>query len=61
MNGANTIDRDEALLRPIQKTGWKFWAFSAVLVGIWAWGMYAWFTQLDTGLTVTGMNIPVYW
>jgi len=58
---AHVIDPDEALLRPIQKTGWKFWAFSAVLVGIWAWGMYAWFTQLDNGLTVTGMNIPVYW
>ena len=54
-------DPDEALLRPVQKTGWRFWSFSAVLIAIWAWGMYAWSTQLRSGLDVTGLNLPVYW
>jgi len=48
-------------MRPIQRTTWKFWAFSAVLVAIWAWGMVAWYTQLETGLDVTGLNVPVFW
>ncbi len=57
----HSIGADAALLRPIQKTTWRFWAFSSVLVGIWLWGMYAWRTQLGSGLDVTGLNVPVYW
>ena len=37
MEGTTTsLESDEALLRPIQKTTWKFWLFSAVLIAIWA-------------------------
>jgi len=54
-------EADEALFRPMERTGWKFWAFSAVLLAIWAWGMYAWTTQLRSGLDVTGLNVPVFW
>ncbi|MBC8327841.1 MAG: polysulfide reductase NrfD [Planctomycetes bacterium] len=54
-------DPDEVLMRPMQRTTWRFWAFSAVLLAIWAWGMYAWYTQLGAGLDVTGLNVPVYW
>jgi molybdopterin-containing oxidoreductase family membrane subunit len=57
----STLGQDAVLLRPIQKTTWKFWTLCSVLVLIWAWGMYAWYTQLDSGLNVTGLNVPVFW
>jgi molybdopterin-containing oxidoreductase family membrane subunit len=60
-SGIAALGVDAVLVRPIQKTGWKFWTSSAVLVAIWAWGMYAWSTQLDSGLNRTGLNVPVYW
>lgn len=56
-----SIGADQILLRPIQRTGWKFWVFSAILFFIWLFGMYAWMSQLRQGLTVTGLNVPVYW
>lgn len=43
------------------ETGWKFWAFMCGMLAVWAWGMFAWFSQLREGLDVTGLNIPVYW
>ncbi|RMH02869.1 MAG: polysulfide reductase [Planctomycetota bacterium] len=55
------VDPDEVLLRPMQRTGWKFWLFSAVMLAIWAFGMYEWTVQLRSGLQVTGLNVPVYW
>jgi len=60
---ANTaaLARDEALLRPMRPIGWRFVAFSAVLIAIWLWGMYAWSRQLRQGLDATGLNVPVYW
>jgi len=58
---AESLGQDQILLRPIQHTTWRFWAFSAVLIAIWAWGMFAWYTQLDNGLQVTGLNVPVFW
>ncbi|HET9515004.1 MAG TPA: NrfD/PsrC family molybdoenzyme membrane anchor subunit [Gemmatimonadales bacterium] len=58
---ANPLEQDRALVRPIERSGWKFWAFSLVLVGIWLWGMGAWIRQLESGLEVTGLNVPVYW
>ena len=53
--------KDAALLRPIEKTTGKFWAFIGILLAIWAFGMYGWFNQLGRGLDVTGLNVPVYW
>jgi molybdopterin-containing oxidoreductase family membrane subunit len=58
---AAAVDQDEVLLRPIRAITPRFWAFSAVLLGIWAFGMWAWTKQLRSGLDVTGLNVPVYW
>jgi Ni/Fe-hydrogenase subunit HybB-like protein len=33
----------------------------AALLAIWFWGVYAYYTQVTTGLGITGMNRPVYW
>lgn len=56
-----SLGQDAVLLRPIQKTTWKFWVFIGILLCIWLWGMYAYLTQLREGLDVTGLNVPVYW
>ena len=53
--------RDDALLRPIERSGRAFWMFTGTLLAIGLWGVYAWSTQLRRGLSVTGLNVPVYW
>jgi Ni/Fe-hydrogenase subunit HybB-like protein len=55
------LGEDTLLLRPIQQTGRGFWVLVGILVAIGAWGGFAWFTQLRRGLSVTGLNVPVYW
>ena len=53
--------RDDALLQPIARSGRAFWMFAGTLLAIGLWGVYAWSTQLRKGLSVTGLNVPVYW
>ncbi|MFI5182503.1 MAG: NrfD/PsrC family molybdoenzyme membrane anchor subunit [Thermoanaerobaculia bacterium] len=55
------LGEDAHLLRPIEKTPRAFWIFVGILLAIGAWGVFAWFTQLRRGLSVTGLNVPVYW
>ncbi|TES90223.1 MAG: polysulfide reductase, partial [Anaerolineales bacterium] len=52
---------DPVLVAPIQRTGWRYWLLISILSAIVAWGIYAWVLQLREGLSVTGMNRPVYW
>ena len=53
--------RDDTLLKPIAKSGRPFWMLVGTLLTIGLWGVYAWSTQLRRGLSVTGLNVPVYW
>ena len=43
------ITIESVLLRPITHTTWRFWVFAGTLLAIWAFGMYAWTTQLRGG------------
>ncbi len=52
---------DDRLFQPIEKTTPRFWWFAASLLAIGLWGFYAWLWQLRRGLSVTGLNVPVYW
>ncbi len=52
---------DEALLRPVLHTTWRFWVLGAVLAAVAAWGANAYFVQFRWGLGVTGLNRPNYW
>ncbi|MHB0968931.1 MAG: NrfD/PsrC family molybdoenzyme membrane anchor subunit [Thermoanaerobaculia bacterium] len=54
-------DLDSRLLEPILKTEPRFWIFTGILFAIGLWGAFAWWTQLRRGLSVTGLNLPVYW
>lgn len=51
----------ELLVRPLLGAGSVSWALGVVLAAIFAWGLFAWITQVRTGLGVTGMNGRVAW
>ncbi|MBI2836984.1 MAG: polysulfide reductase NrfD [Acidobacteria bacterium] len=55
------LGEDARLLGPIRKTGRGFWLFAGSMLAIGLWGLFAWSTQLRNGLSVTGLNVPVYW
>ena len=55
------LGEDARLLRPIERTGRPFWISAAILLSIAAWGVFAYLSQLRRGLSVTGLNVPVYW
>lgn len=52
---------DEALIRPVLTTTWRFWLMGAVLAAISLWGVNAYLVQFRWGLGVTGLNRPNYW
>lgn len=52
---------DEALYRPIYETGKGFYITVSILLAIYIWSLYMYFTQVRSGLGVTGMNQPVTW
>ena len=58
---ASGLGLDERLLRPIEKPAKAFAIFALALFVLSAWGFVAWMAQLQRGLAVTGMNVPVYW
>ncbi len=52
---------DEAIIRPLVRTGRRFWITIAALSSFVMVGFVAWLVQLRSGLQVTGLNVPVYW
>ncbi len=52
---------EERALSPLARTGWRYWAWIAVLVAIITWALYAYATQIATGLYVTGMRDRISW
>jgi Ni/Fe-hydrogenase subunit HybB-like protein len=58
------IDRERIesdLFHSVEHTGPWFYAVLTGLLGVAAWGLYAYYVQLVYGLGVTGMNRPVTW
>jgi molybdopterin-containing oxidoreductase family membrane subunit len=52
---------EDAILAPVRRTTFEeFWLW-AVLLGLMGLGVYAYLTQWNTGLGLTGLNRPVYW
>jgi len=56
-----TLDQDQRLIDPIATTSRRFWIFVGILGVVSLWGFFAWSMQLRSGLSVTGLNSPVFW
>jgi Ni/Fe-hydrogenase subunit HybB-like protein len=54
-------DEDERLIAPVMRAGRGFWLLAACAGALAAVGLAAWLVQLRRGLSVTGLNVPVYW
>ena len=52
---------EETTLRPVLHTSTKYWILIGILLVVIGVGLYAWLTQLDEGLIVTGMRDRVAW
>jgi Ni/Fe-hydrogenase subunit HybB-like protein len=51
----------EALFRPLEQTGRRFYLLIAFLLVVIGWGVFAYSQQLRVGLGVTGLNRPIFW
>ncbi len=55
-------NQEEALLlAPVMRAGRGFWLLAGVAGVLGLLGLAAWLFQLSRGLSVTGLNVPVYW
>jgi molybdopterin-containing oxidoreductase family membrane subunit len=62
MQQRTTMDAtEERILAPLMTFGRGFYLAVTALGFLVLWGAYAYFTQLRDGLSVTGMNRPVFW
>src|SRR5205814_2954943 len=57
--GLNTIADD--LLRPLERTSWRFYTLVLVLGSLVAMGAGAFMYQAYMGIGVWGIRIPIYW
>lgn len=61
---ASRIASEDDVLQPLRKTGTGFYVFVCGLLVLTGWFLYSWYTQLTTGLVVTGLraiyNSPNY-
>ena len=54
-------DQDEVLYRPIYETHKAFYISVCILLLVVVWAFYMYYTQVWSGLGVTGMNQPITW
>lgn len=52
---------DQAVLAPLRRTTWRFYVWTAFLLAVVGWGLYAYSVQLRGGLAVTAMRDKISW
>ena len=52
---------EERILHPVLRAGRGFMITVTVLSAVILWALFAWVTQLRSGLVTTGLNRPVFW
>jgi len=55
------VGEDSALFEPIRKTGKGFYISISILTALVLWGIYAYVTQYQNGLAVTGLSRQIFW
>ena len=56
-----TLQKHEVIFRPLQGMGRGYWTTMTVLLGFILWGGYSYYLQVSQGLSVTGLNRPIFW
>jgi molybdopterin-containing oxidoreductase family membrane subunit len=51
----------EGALSPLRRTTWRYYLVLSILALGTAWGVYAYYIQLTSGLVVTGLRDTVFW
>jgi Ni/Fe-hydrogenase subunit HybB-like protein len=54
-------DLEAKVLSPLERTGWRYFAWVGFLVAVIAWALVMYIHQLRTGLVVTGMRDRISW
>ncbi|MEW6383545.1 MAG: NrfD/PsrC family molybdoenzyme membrane anchor subunit, partial [Pseudomonadota bacterium] len=52
---------EQKVFAPMARLGAAYWITLGLLAAVSLWGLYAYVHQLRYGLSVTGMNRPVFW
>jgi Ni/Fe-hydrogenase subunit HybB-like protein len=60
-NAHNHLDPEEVLFRPITERSGLFYRVALILLACSVGAFFGWLRQLSQGLSVTGLNAPVYW
>ncbi|MCP5016359.1 MAG: polysulfide reductase NrfD [Ketobacter sp.] len=55
------LKKHDAIFRPLRGMGPKYYITMTILVVIMIWGGYSYMQQVRQGLSVTGLNRPVFW
>lgn len=54
-------ERERALWKSMTESSWRYYAWVGFLSAVICWGVYAYITQLRSGLGVTGMRDQIFW
>lgn len=59
--GEALLQKHDAIFRPLRGMGWGYWLTMTILLALILWGGYSYYLQVTQGLSVTGLNRPVFW
>lgn len=55
------LQKHEPVFSPLRGMGRGYWITMVILLGFILWGGYSYYQQVTYGLSVTGLNRPVFW
>ncbi len=55
------LEKHNVILRPLRGMGRGYWITMTILLALILWGGYSYYLQITQGLSVTGLNRPVFW
>ncbi len=61
LDSQKALKEDRPIISPIFTTGRGYYIVTGLLLAVCLWALFAYIWQLRYGLSVTGLNRPVYW